>query len=80
MYSSCPGPGGLNKIRTPGRSIRYSSRCRLVGNPVVVEGKTYGIPTYLWVKGGFWYFQSVFDANGLEKPETWDEFDALMVI
>ena len=26
-----------------------------LGNPVVVDGKTYGIPTYLWVKGGFWY-------------------------
>lgn len=50
-----------------------------LGNPVVADGKTYGIPTYLWVKGGFWYLQSVFDANGLEKPETWEEFDALMV-
>ncbi|MGB2962681.1 MAG: ABC transporter substrate-binding protein [Anaerolineales bacterium] len=49
-----------------------------LGNPVVVDGKTYGIPTYLWVKGGFWYFQSVFDANGLEKPETWEEFNTLM--
>jgi len=49
-----------------------------LGNPVVVDGETYGIPTYLWVKGGFWYRQSVFDANGLEVPETWDEFNALM--
>ncbi len=49
-----------------------------LGNPVVVDGETYGIPTYLWVKGGFWYRQSVFDSNGLEKPETWDDFFALM--
>jgi len=49
-----------------------------LGNPVVVDGKTYGIPTYLWVKGGFWYFQSFFDANGLEKPDTWDDFYALL--
>ena len=49
-----------------------------LGNPVVVDGATYGIPTYLWVKGGFWYLQSFFDANGLEKPETWDELDALV--
>ncbi|MFN2112885.1 MAG: ABC transporter substrate-binding protein [Anaerolineales bacterium] len=49
-----------------------------LGNPVVVDGKTYGIPTYLFVKGGFWYFQSFFDANGLEKPETWDDFYALL--
>jgi multiple sugar transport system substrate-binding protein len=49
-----------------------------LGNPVVADGKTYGIPSYLWVKGGFWYRQSVFDANGLQKPETWDEFYALM--
>jgi len=49
-----------------------------LGNPVVVEGSTYGIPTYLWVKGGFWYFESVFEANGLEKPETWEEFDVVV--
>ncbi len=49
-----------------------------LGNPVVVDGATYGIPTYLWVKGGFWYLQSFFDANNLTKPETWDEFDALV--
>ena len=49
-----------------------------LGNPVVVDGKTYGIPTYLWVKGGFWYLESVFEANGIEKPETWEEFDAVV--
>jgi len=49
-----------------------------LGNPVVVDGKVYGIPSYLWVKGGFWYRQSVFGANGLEEPETWDEFLVLM--
>ena len=49
-----------------------------LGNPVVVDGKTYGIPTYLWVKGGFWYFESVLEANGVEKPETWEEFDAVV--
>ncbi len=49
-----------------------------LGNPVVVDGETYGIPTYLWVKGGFWYFQSFFEANGLEKPETWDDFYATL--
>lgn len=49
-----------------------------LGNPVVVDGKTYGIPTYLWVKGGFWYFQSFFDENGLEKADTWDDFYVLL--
>jgi len=49
-----------------------------LGNPVTVDGQTFGIPTYLWVKGGFWYLQSFFDANGLEKPETWDALDALV--
>ena len=49
-----------------------------LGNPVVVDGAVYGVPSYLWVKPGFWYRKSVFQANGLEEPQTWDEFLALM--
>ena len=49
-----------------------------LGNPVVVDGSTYGIPTYLWVKGGFWYFQSYFDANGITAAETWDDFYVML--
>ncbi len=47
-------------------------------NPVVVEGEVYGVPTYTWVKGGFWYRKSLFEEMGLEEPQNWDDFQALM--
>ena len=49
-----------------------------LANPVIADGNVYGIPSYLWVKGGYWYRKSVFEANGLEEPKTWDEFLVLM--
>jgi multiple sugar transport system substrate-binding protein len=49
-----------------------------LGNPVIVDGSVYGVPSYLWVKGGFWYRKSLFEQNGLEEPKTWDEFLVLM--
>jgi len=49
-----------------------------LGNPVVVDDKVYGVPSYLWVKPGFWYRKSFFEANGLQEPQSWDEFLALL--
>ncbi len=45
-----------------------------LGNLVVADDKVYGIPSYLWLKPGFWYKKSFFEANGLQQSETWDEF------
>ncbi|MBN1264735.1 MAG: carbohydrate ABC transporter substrate-binding protein [Anaerolineales bacterium] len=49
-----------------------------LGNPVVKDGAVYGIPSYLWVKGGFWYRNSIFEANGYTVPTTMEEFTALL--
>jgi len=49
-----------------------------LGNPVVKDGMVYGVPSYLWVKGGFWYRNSIFEANGYTLPTTMEEFNALM--
>lgn len=49
-----------------------------LANTVEVDGEVYGVPSYLWVKAGFWYRKSVFEANGLEQPETWEDFLALL--
>jgi len=46
--------------------------------PAAVEGKVYGVPSYLWVKPGFWYRKSFFEEHGLTPPTTWDEFLALV--
>lgn len=45
---------------------------------VDVDGKVFGVPSYLFVKPGFWYRNSFFEANGLDQPQTWDEFLALL--
>ena len=45
---------------------------------VDVDGKVYGVPSYLFVKPGFWYRNSFFEANGLAQPETWDDFLVLL--
>ncbi len=49
-----------------------------LANTVDVDGKVYGVPSYLFVKPGFWYRKSYFDANGLSQPATWDDFLALL--
>ncbi|MBI9044658.1 MAG: carbohydrate ABC transporter substrate-binding protein [Anaerolineaceae bacterium] len=49
-----------------------------LGNPVVKDDVVYGMPSYLWLKPGFWYRKSVFEANGLTQPETWEEFLTLV--
>lgn len=38
-----------------------------------VDGKTYGLPFSLGVVG-FWYNTQIWEDNGVEPPETWDEF------
>ena len=38
-----------------------------------VDGKFYAIPYKAAVKSTVWYNPKVFDAEGLEVPETWDE-------
>ncbi len=47
-------------------------------DPAAVDGKVYGVPSYLWVKPGFWYRKSFFEKHGLKPPTTWDEFLALL--
>lgn len=49
-----------------------------LADTVEVDGAVYGIPSYLWVKSGFWYRESFFEENGLELPETWDDFLTLL--
>ncbi|WP_052669055.1 ABC transporter substrate-binding protein [Nitriliruptor alkaliphilus] len=41
------------------------------------EGKHYGLPTNVSLKSLIWYNKPVFEANGYEIPETWDELLAL---
>lgn len=45
---------------------------------VTVDGKIYGGPFTAAAKPGFWYRKSFFQKNGLEPPQTWDEFVALL--
>lgn len=40
-----------------------------------VDGKTYGLPFSLGVVG-FWYNTKIWADNGVEVPETWDDFYA----
>ena len=42
-----------------------------------VDGKLYGIPSKAANKSTVWYNPKVFDANGLQVPETWNEMVAL---
>ncbi|MCD6541419.1 carbohydrate ABC transporter substrate-binding protein [Candidatus Bipolaricaulota bacterium] len=46
--------------------------------PIVVEGRTVGIPYAVWVKPGFWYRKSLFEAHGLKSPTSWAEFYGLL--
>lgn len=41
------------------------------------EGKHYGLPTNVSLKSLVWYNKPVFEANGYETPETWDDLLAL---
>ncbi len=45
---------------------------------VTVDDEIIGIPYTGKVKPGFWYRKSFFEEHGLEIPETWDEFVALL--
>ncbi len=45
---------------------------------VVWDGKVWGAPFTMWLKPGFWYKKSFFQANGLEEPGSMDEFMALL--
>ena len=45
---------------------------------VEYDGKIWGVPFTMWLKPGFWYKKSFFEENGLEEPETWEEFVALL--
>lgn len=45
---------------------------------VTHDGKVYGIPIGLYFKELYWYRKSFFEAHGLSKPATWDEFVALL--
>ncbi|MEM1595820.1 MAG: ABC transporter substrate-binding protein [Desulfurococcaceae archaeon] len=45
---------------------------------VTYEGKVYGIPIGLYFKELYWYRKSFFQAHGLTKPRTWDEFVTLL--
>ena len=46
-------------------------------NPLVVEGRTVGVPYVVFVKPGFWYRKSFFETHGLKAPSTWAEFFGL---
>ncbi|MCK4515371.1 MAG: carbohydrate ABC transporter substrate-binding protein [Spirochaetaceae bacterium] len=47
-------------------------------DPVSSGSKIYGATFTGGGKLGFWYRKSLFEANGLSEPETWDEFVALL--
>lgn len=47
-------------------------------DPVSSGSKIYGATFTGGGKLGFWYRKSLFAANGLSEPETWDEFVALL--
>ena len=49
-----------------------------LADTVDVDGVVYGVPSYLFVKPGFWYRQSFFEANGLSQPATWDDLLAML--
>jgi alpha-glucoside transport system substrate-binding protein len=42
-----------------------------------VDGTLYGAPLMASVKGFIWYSPAVFEANGWQVPETWDDLLAL---
>lgn len=42
------------------------------------NGKLWGVPFTMWLKPGFWYRKSFFEAHGLSEPKTWDEFLSLL--
>ncbi len=44
--------------------------------PVTIDGKVYGAPE-LMHSDGLLYNKTLFEANGLKVPQTWDEFIAL---
>ncbi len=46
--------------------------------PISVEGKVVGIPYAVWVKPGFWYRKSFFEAHDLRAPSSWEDFMALL--
>ncbi len=45
---------------------------------VTYNGKIYGAPFTMWLKPGFWYRKSFFQAHNLQEPKTWDEFLQLL--
>lgn len=47
-------------------------------DPVKSDGKVWAAPFTMWLKPGFWYRKSFFQAHGLSEPKTWDEFKALL--
>ncbi len=47
-------------------------------DPVKLNGKTYGGVYTGKVKPGFWYKKSFFTANGLQVPQTWNDFVSLL--
>ena len=47
-------------------------------DPLIVDGRAVGVPYVTWVKPGFWYRKSFFEAHGLTPPTTWEEFLALL--
>jgi multiple sugar transport system substrate-binding protein len=45
---------------------------------VTWDGKIWAAPFTMWLKPGFWYRKSFFQAHALSEPKTWDEFKALL--
>jgi multiple sugar transport system substrate-binding protein len=45
---------------------------------VTWDGKIWAAPFTMWLKPGFWYRKSFFQAHGLSEPKTWDEFKSLL--
>lgn len=43
-----------------------------------VQDAVYGVPYVVSVKPGFWYRKSFFQKHGLQQPNSWDEFTALL--
>lgn len=69
------GKGHVEDLTTVIRENEYVAG---VLDSVKWDGKVWAAPFTMWLKPGFWYRKSFFQAHGLQEPKTWDEFVALL--
>lgn len=77
--------GSLLQALNPGQSIVDLTGDAMLGNvadaflpSVTQDGKIYGVPYGTGMGGGLLYNKKVFADNGIEIPNTWDEFSTAM--